>query len=149
MPDLLIIDGGPGQLTQARAVLEALELNRIHLLGIAKGVTRKAGLEQVIDGATGRVLALAPSDRALHLLQHIRDEAHRFAITGHRQRRGKQRTQSSLEGIEGIGPKRRRALLAHFGGLKGVRNASVDDLRRVPGINAALAQSLYQALHGA
>ena len=149
MPDLLIIDGGPGQLTQARAVLEALELTRIHLLGIAKGVTRKAGLEQVIDGATGRVLALAPSDRALHLLQHIRDEAHRFAITGHRQRRGKQRTQSSLEGIEGIGPKRRRALLAHFGGLKGVRNASVDDLRRVPGINAALAQSLYHALHGA
>ena len=149
MPDLLIIDGGPGQLTQARAVLEALKLNRIHLLGIAKGVTRKAGLEQVIDGATGRVLALAPSDRALHLLQHIRDEAHRFAITGHRQRRGKQRTQSSLEGIEGIGPKRRRALLAHFGGLKGVRNASVDDLRRVPGINAALAQSLYHALHGA
>lgn len=148
LPDLLIIDGGAGQLTQAKAVLESLALEGIGLLGIAKGVTRKAGLEQVIDGASGRVLPLAPSDRALHLLQHIRDEAHRFAITGHRQRRGKQRTQSSLEGIEGIGPKRRRALLAHFGGLKGVRNASVEDLCRVPGINEGLARSLYQALHG-
>ena len=127
-------------------MLEVLEPTRIHLLGIAKGVTRKAGLEQVIDGATG-VLALAPSDRALHLLQHIRDECASLAITGHRQRRGKQRTQSSWK-AQLYRPKRRRAP-GHFGGLKRVRNASVDDLRRVPGINAALAQSLYHALHGA
>ncbi|MEE4381622.1 MAG: excinuclease ABC subunit UvrC [Pseudomonadales bacterium] len=147
LPDVLFIDGGRGQLAQARRVLEELEVEGVRLIGVAKGTTRRAGLETLIDGADGRELALAPTGPAMHLIQHIRDEAHRFAITGHRQRRGKQRTSSELEGIDGVGPKRRRSLLQHFGGLKGVRNASVEELARVPGVSRKLAEQIYGALH--
>jgi excinuclease ABC subunit C len=147
LPDVLFIDGGRGQLTQAVAVLEALEISGVRVIGVAKGTTRRPGLETLIDADSGRELPLAPTSPAMHLVQHIRDEAHRFAITGHRQRRGKQRTTSELEGIEGVGPKRRRSLLQHFGGLKGIRNASVEELARVPGVSRKLAEHIYGALH--
>jgi excinuclease ABC subunit C len=147
LPDLLFIDGGKGQVAQAVRVLEELEIEGVRIIGVAKGVTRKAGLETLVDGATGREIVLPPTGSAMHLVQHIRDEAHRFAITGHRQRRGKQRTTSELEGIDGVGPKRRRQLLQHFGGLKGVKNASVEDLTGVPGVSRKIAEQIYGALH--
>ncbi len=149
MPDLLIIDGGTGQVAQALAVLRELQIDDVQVVGVAKGVTRKAGLETLIlhDGVTEKVL---PRDTpGLHLIQQIRDEAHRFAITAHRKARAKARTRSPLEEIAGIGAKRRRALLQHFGGLQGVARASVTDLCRVPGINDQLAQAIYAVLHGA
>ena len=148
MPDVLLIDGGTGQVAQALEVLQELQIDEIQVLGVAKGVTRKPGLETLImdDGHTERVL---PRDSvALLLIQQIRDEAHRFAITAHRKARGKARNRSSLEEIPGIGAKRRRAVLQHFGGLQGVGRASVDDLQRVPGISAQLAQAIYAVLHG-
>ncbi len=148
MPDVLLIDGGTGQVAQALEVLRELQIDEIQVLGVAKGVTRKPGLETLImdDGHTERVL---PRDSvALLLIQQIRDEAHRFAITAHRKARGKARNRSSLEEIPGIGAKRRRAVLQHFGGLQGVGRASVDDLQRVPGISAQLAQAIYAVLHG-
>ncbi len=146
-PDLLLIDGGRGQLAEAMRVLSELEVTGVPVIGVAKGVTRKAGLETLIDGATGRELVLPPTGAALHLIQHIRDEAHRFAITGHRQRRGKAQTQSELEGIEGVGPQRRRALIQHFGGIRGVRSASVTELAKVPGVSRKLAEHIHAALH--
>ena len=148
MPDVLLIDGGTGQVAQALEVLRELQIDEIQVLGVAKGATRKPGLETLImhDGHTERVL---PRDSvALLLIQQIRDEAHRFAITAHRKARGKARNRSSLEEIPGIGAKRRRAVLQHFGGLQGVGRASVDDLQRVPGISAQLAQAIYAVLHG-
>ena len=147
LPDLLFIDGGKGQVTQAMNVLHELGVDGVRVIGVAKGVTRKAGLETLIEGATGREIVLRPASPALHLIQHIRDEAHRFAITGHRQRRGKQRTSSELEGIDGVGPKRRRALLQHFGGIRGVKGASIEELARVPGLSRTLAEQIYGALH--
>ena len=147
LPDILFIDGGKGQLTQARTALAELEIEGVRLIGVAKGPTRKAGLESLIDGATGAEIVIPPTGPAMHLIQHIRDEAHRFAITGHRQRRGKQRTTSELEEIEGVGPKRRRALLQHFGGIRGIRGASIEELTRVPGISRALAEHIYGAFH--
>jgi excinuclease ABC subunit C len=145
LPDLLVIDGGPGQLSIARRVLEALQVEGVQILGIAKGPDRKPGLERFfLDDEEVR---LPGNSGAAHLLQHIRDEAHRFAITGHRQRRGKKRQQSELELIPGVGPKRRRELLTHFGGLKGIKGASVEEIAKVPGINRTLAQQIYGELH--
>jgi excinuclease ABC subunit C len=145
LPDLLIIDGGPGQLNQARAVLADLQIETVQILGIAKGTTRKPGLETIYFGE-GEV-AIPPHSPAMHLLQHIRDEAHRFAITGHRQRRGKSRRQSELEGIAGIGPKRRRELLRHFGSVAAVRGASREEIAKVPGVSRKLADEIYATLH--
>lgn len=147
-PDMLIVDGGKGQLNMAREVFNELGVTDIVLLGVAKGTTRKPGLETLFLETVDQSLTLEGSSPALHLIQHIRDEAHRFAITGHRQRRDKQRRTSTLQDIPGVGPKRRRELLRFFGGLQGVKNASRDDLARVPGINAQLATQIHQALHG-
>jgi excinuclease ABC subunit C len=146
-PDLLVIDGGKGQVAVAANVLEEQGMHGVPLIGIAKGPERKAGQEDIVFPNREDVLNLPSDHPGLHLLQQIRDEAHRFAIQGHRARRGKARTTSSLQDIAGIGAARRRALLAHFGGLRGVQAASVDDLARVPGISRALAERIFADLH--
>ncbi len=146
-PDLILIDGGAGQLGIAIEVMQELGLSDISLVGVAKGIERKAGMEQLIRPGIEISLQLPPDSPSLHLIQQVRDEAHRFAISGHRARRGKARVTSSLEGIEGVGEKRRRNLLTHFGGIKGVQQASVDELARVEGISPALAERIYQSLH--
>jgi excinuclease ABC subunit C len=147
VPDLLVIDGGRGQVGVAAEVLAEQGLHTTKLIGIAKGPERKPGLEEIIFPDRVQPLILAEDHPGLHLLQQIRDEAHRFAIQGHRARRGKARTTSSLQEIGGIGAMRRKALLAHFGGLRGVQAASVDDLARVPGVSRALAERIFAQLH--
>jgi excinuclease ABC subunit C len=146
-PDLILIDGGLGQLNAARAVMTDLGLHQLRMIGVAKGVERKPGMEQLFIAGEEEPRRLPPDHPALHLIQQIRDEAHRFAITGHRARRGKARTASRLEDISAVGPTRRRRLLEHFGGLQGVLAASVDDLSRVEGISRKLAERIYQELH--
>jgi excinuclease ABC subunit C len=146
-PDLLVVDGGKGQVAVAAEVLAEQGLHDTRLIGVAKGPERKAGEEDIVFPDGDRVLNLAADHPGLHLLQQIRDEAHRFAIQGHRARRGKARTTSSLQDIAGIGAKKRQALLAHFGGLRGVQAASVDDLTRVPGVSRALAEKIFAELH--
>jgi excinuclease ABC subunit C len=146
-PDLLVIDGGRGQVAIAALVLAEHGLQDVRLVGIAKGPERKPGEEDIVFPERETVLNLPPDHPGLHLLQQIRDEAHRFAIQGHRARRAKARVTSSLEEIPGVGARKRQALLAQFGGLKGVRAASVDDLARVPGVSRALAEAIFAALH--
>ena len=146
-PDILFIDGGKGQVAQAMGVLEELQINDVLVIGVAKGVTRKAGFETLIDGASGRESQLPGDSPALHLIQQIRDEAHRFAITGHRARRDKARQRSVLEDIPGVGAKRRRELLRHFGSAQGVVNASVEELKKISGISATMASQIYDHLH--
>jgi len=146
-PDLILIDGGAGQLGVALEVMTELGLTDIALVGVAKGVERKPGMEQLLQPGAEKPLQLPPDSPALHLIQQVRDEAHRFAISGHRARRGKARTASSLEEIEGIGEIRRRNLLTHFGGLKGVQQANLDELGRVEGISPSLAKKIYNHLH--
>lgn len=146
-PDLIFIDGGKGQLGVAVEVMQEVGLADILLVGIAKGEERRPGLEQMFFPDRETPVGLKKDHIGLHLLQQIRDEAHRFAITGHRARRGKARMHSSLEDIDGIGAKRRKALLVRFGGLDGVKNASVDELSQVEGISQMLAEKIYQELH--
>lgn len=146
LPDILFVDGGKGQLAQAENILEELQITGVVIVGVAKGPGRKAGLESLFVSG-GDELELPPENAALHLVQHIRDESHRFAITAHRNRRGKKRTESVLEGIDGVGPKRRRALLRHFGGSKRVEAASTEELARVEGISRKLAEHIYSTLH--
>lgn len=148
LPDLLIIDGGKGQLSSVAPVLDELGVKGVILLGVAKGVTRKAGMEQLFLFGREAPIILPSDSPALHLIQQIRDEAHRFAITGHRQRRGRSRNKSVLEDIPGIGPKRRQQLLRQFGGLQELARAGVEDLSRVEGISRRLAQQIYEAFHG-
>jgi len=147
LPDLVFIDGGKGQLGIAVEVMHEVGLPDILLVGIAKGEERRPGLEQMFFPDRETPVGLMKDNPGLHLLQQIRDEAHRFAITGHRARRGKARMHSSLEDIGGIGAKRRKSLLVRFGGLEGVKNASVDELTQVEGISQALAEKIYQELH--
>lgn len=147
LPDLLLIDGGKGQLAQARAVLGELGVSGVSVVGVAKGEERRPGHETLVlpDGRELRPGAASPG---LQLIQQIRDEAHRFAITGHRGKRLKARTTSRLEDIPGIGPRRRASLLRHFGGLAGLKAAGAEEIARVEGINAALAHRIYATLHG-
>jgi len=147
MPDILLVDGGKGQMKMAMEVMQELAIHDLTLLGVAKGVTRKAGMESLYLNDPHNELVLPGHSPALHLIQHIRDEAHRFAITGHRQRRGKARTTSSLEGIAGVGPKRRRELLKHFGGLQELKRASAAEMAKVPGVSKKLAEQIYAAVH--
>ena len=147
LPDVLLIDGGAGQLAQAQAALADLGVDGVALVGVAKGVERRAGHETLVlpDGREIRPGAASP---ALQLIQQVRDEAHRFAITGHRGKRQKARMTSKLEDIPGIGPRRRASLLKHFGGLAGLKAAGADEIARVEGVNAALAERIYANLHG-
>ncbi|MCQ4261504.1 excinuclease ABC subunit C [Stutzerimonas stutzeri] len=147
LPDILLVDGGKGQLNMAREVLEELAVPELILLGVAKGVTRKPGLETLYLNDAAHEFTLPADSPALHLIQQVRDEAHRFAITGHRARRGKTRRTSTLEAVPGIGPKRRRELLTHFGGLQELCRASLDEIAKAPGISKKLAESIYAALH--
>lgn len=148
LPGLLLIDGGKGQVNRIAQVLDELNLTeRLPMIGIAKGPSRKAGLE-VLCLPNGTELAPAADDPGLHLLQHVRDEAHRFAITGHRARRSKTRGASSLDSIPGVGAKRRKALLHHFGGLAQLKNAPATSIAQVEGISEALAETIYDWLHG-
>jgi excinuclease ABC subunit C len=146
-PDVLLIDGGKGQVRAAREALAELGMSDIYILGVAKGPDRKPGMEMLFPAGQNEPILLPAHSPALLLIQQIRDEAHRFAITGHRQRRAKARTQSTLESIEGLGPKRRQLLLKQFGGLREIGRAGVDALCSVEGINRQLAQRIYDTFH--
>ncbi|MEM7501087.1 MAG: excinuclease ABC subunit UvrC [Pseudomonadota bacterium] len=147
MPDVLFVDGGKGQLGAALTVLDELGLGWLKVVAVAKGRSRRPGMEQLFLAGKNRPTILPADSAALHLIQQLRDEAHRFAITGHRQRRAKARSVSRLEEIPGLGPKRRRELLRQFGGLQGVRGAGIDDLVKVNGISRSLAERIYSDLH--
>ena len=146
-PDVLFIDGGQGQLNAAQEALDELGIQELRVVAIAKGPTRKPGLEELILPERDQPLRLPADSPALHLIQRIRDEAHRFAITGHRARRNKARVTSGLETIEGLGPARRRALLTALGGLQQVKRASIDELARVEGISRTIAERVYAYFH--
>ncbi|NRA71687.1 MAG: excinuclease ABC subunit UvrC [Gammaproteobacteria bacterium] len=150
IPDILFIDGGKGQLTQAEAVMDVYRpsLPKMPLLiGVAKGEGRKAGLETLFVGSGREIISLPNDSPALHLIQHIRDESHRFAITGHRARRDKAKKTSTLESINGVGPKKRQMLIKYMGGLIPLKQASVDEIAKVPGISKKLAQTIFDALN--
>ena len=148
LPDLILIDGGKGQVSSVRAVVEELQLDEMVLLGVAKGSTRKPGMERLVFSDDKGETSLPANSPVLHLIQEIRDEAHRFAITGHRRQRNSKRTRSVLEEVEGIGAKRRRELIRFFGGLQGVSRAGVEELARAPGISDNLAKKIYASFHG-
>ena len=145
LPDILLIDGGKGQVTQAIDVLQDLQISGVDIIGVTKGEGRRQDMDTLTIGK--EKIYLPAHSSALHLIQQVRDEAHRFAITGHRQRRQKARNTSPLEGIAGLGPKRRQVLLKQFGGIRAIPRASVDELSKVNGISASLAQKIYDIFH--
>ncbi len=152
LPDIVFIDGGKGQLAKAEDFFAQLSteqgLTRIPLLvGVAKGESRKPGLETLILAGSHQLISLPATSPALHLVQHIRDESHRFAIAGHRAKRQKASKKSVLESIEGIGAKKRQALLTHLGGIQEVKKADITELEKVPGISKVLAKNIYEILH--
>ena len=147
LPDILLIDGGKGQIGIAKSVLSDLGVVGVMIIGVAKGTSRKPGMETLILADQNNKVVARPQQPALHLIQQIRDEAHRFAITGHKARRDKKRRVSSLEGIPGVGPNRRRDLLKYFGGVAEVKKASVADLMKVANINKKVAEAIYSALY--
>jgi excinuclease ABC subunit C len=147
MPDLLMIDGGPGQLTAATTALARLGIAELAVIGVAKGADRRVGQERLFFPGRDTPLILPDDSPALRLIQRVRDEAHRFAITGHRQSRDRSRRESWLEEIPGLGPKKRRELLKAFGGLQGVRRASIEDLSKVHGISRQLAEEIYERMN--
>ena len=147
LPDILFIDGGKGQLKQAIEVFEKLEIESVLLVGVAKGEGRKAGLEKLIFSDGRPDLHLTIESAALNLILQVRDEAHRFAISGHRAQRAKKRRTSPLEGIAGLGPKRRQTLLKHFGGIQGITQAGIEDIAKITGISKKLAQDIYDEFH--
>ncbi|MCK9638012.1 MAG: excinuclease ABC subunit UvrC [Methylobacter tundripaludum] len=146
-PDILLIDGGKGQVHEAQKALAELDINNVMIVGVSKGPDRKPGMEKLILVDQDQPIDIKPGASGLLLIQHIRDEAHRFAITGHRQRRGKAKKQSAMEAIPGLGPKRRQILLKQFGGLQGISQAGVDALCSVDGISRQLAQRIYELFH--
>jgi excinuclease ABC subunit C len=146
-PDVLLIDGGLGQISEVHAVLAELGFADLTLVGVAKGPERRAGQERLFVYGAAQALAPQAHGPASRLIQRIRDEAHRFAISGHRRRRARRYNESVLEAVPGLGPAKRRALLKHFGGLQGVMRAGVADLTQVAGIGATLARSVYEHLH--
>lgn len=148
LPDILFVDGGKGQLSIAIDVLEEIQVEGVQIVAVAKGPTRKPGMEQILLAGREQPLILAPDSQALHLIQQIRDEAHRFAVAGHTARRNKQRRESTLQSIEGLGPKRRQQLLKQFGGLQGVSRAGIEDLMKVKGISREIAKRVYEHFHG-
>ncbi|MSQ92507.1 MAG: excinuclease ABC subunit UvrC, partial [Gammaproteobacteria bacterium] len=147
LPDLLLLDGGAGQLSEAARMLGELSLTIPAVAGVAKGADRRAGQERIFLLGHKSASILPPDSKALHLIQRVRDEAHRFAISGHRRSRARSRQTSMLEAVAGLGPARRRALLKQFGGLQGVLRAGIEDLTRAPGIGPALAQAIFEHLH--
>ena len=149
LPDVLMVDGGKGQVNVAAEILQELQITGVVLIGIAKGAERRDGHERLFIHAQKRWLSLGPDSSALRLLMHIRDEAHRFAVRAHRTRRDKKAQTSVLEQIAGLGPKRRRLLLRHFGGLQGVQRAGIQDLQKVAGIGPQLAKTIYTQIHDA
>jgi excinuclease ABC subunit C len=150
-PDVMLIDGGKGQLGVALSIIKSLDITDIQLIGVAKGVTRKAGFETLILPQEGterlKEVTLPSESPALHLIQHIRDESHRFAITGHRKRRDKSRKVSRLESLSGVGAKRRQELLKYFGDKGALMRANVDEIAKVKGISRHLAENIYEQLH--
>ena len=146
-PDICFIDGGVGQVNIALDVMDTLEISDVNIIGVSKGKARKAGEEKIIVESGKKKITLPNNSLALHLIQQIRDEAHRFAITGHRKRRDKSKFKSPLEEIPGLGPKRKQILLKHFGGLQGVLNAGEDEIKKIPGINKTLAEAIYYRFH--
>lgn len=147
LPDLLMIDGGLGQLKQALEALQEIQVSGVSILAVSKGVSRKPGLETLHLEGNPEPFRLNPSDKALHLIQFVRDEAHRFAITAHRGKRQKNRLVSPLESVDGVGLKRRQAILRHFGGLQELKKAGIKDIAKIKGISEALAQKIYEKLH--
>jgi excinuclease ABC subunit C len=146
-PDVLLIDGGLGQINEVHEELAALGFASLKLVGVAKGPDRRPGQERLFVRGSPTPLAPGPDSQALRVIQRIRDEAHRFAITGHRRRRARRHNESVLETVPGLGPAKRRALLRHFGGMHGVLRAGVGDFEAVDGIGATLARTLYDHLH--
>ncbi|MBL4743254.1 MAG: excinuclease ABC subunit UvrC [Cycloclasticus sp.] len=147
LPDILIIDGGKGQVSAVTQALRKIDAPEVFVIGISKGSDRKVGLEKIVRASDGKQLIFPSDEPALLVVQQIRDEAHRFAISGHRQQRGKAKKKSALEQVDGLGPKRRQQLLKQFGGLREIQSAGVDDLCTVEGINTALAQRVYDFFH--